>query len=273
MKSILKNQSPFLIVLALLAFMALFILMPTEAILGKLTNDEFKLRYIQLFLKMGLLFLLGYGLIRMLKIKTLAGLSREFPWRFKYLNLIPIYLMILGLLGVISKDFSSIDISNLFLLLFACLAVGYAEEYIFRGVLQPLFLKKYGLRKNGVFTSILLTSLFFGAFHLLNLTKTEYATAQVLIQVVYAAFIGFFFGVLVLKTNKLIPVAITHALINFFFLLVFLPGLKPVQDVADDSVSIAPIIITLPLFIIGLLIYRKLDKKAIIQKIETTNSL
>ncbi|NNL01144.1 MAG: CPBP family intramembrane metalloprotease, partial [Eudoraea sp.] len=146
--------------------------------------------------------------------------------------------------------------------------VGYAEEYIFRGLLQSLFLKKYGLRKNGVFASILLSSLFFGALHLLNLTKPEYPTAQVLIQVVYATFIGFFFGVVMLKTNKLIPVAITHALINFFFLLVFLPGLKPVQDVVDDSVSIGPIIITLPLFIIGLLIYRKLDKKEIIEKIE-----
>lgn len=268
MKNILKNQSPFLIVIALLAFMVLFILMPTEAILSKLTNDDFKLRYIQLFVKMGLLFLLGYGLIRMLKINTLAGLSGEFPWRFKYLNLIPIYLIILGLLGVISKDFSSINISNLLLLFFACLAVGYGEEYIFRGVLQPLFLKKYGLRKNGVFTSIFLTSLFFGAFHLLNLTKTEYATAQVLIQVVYATFIGFFFGVLVLKTNKLIPLAITHGLINFFFLLASLPGLKSAQDVADDSVSIAPIILTLPLLIIGLLIYRNLDKKEIIKKLE-----
>lgn len=272
MKNIIKNQSPFVIVIALLAFMSLFILMPTEAILGKLTNDDFKLEFIQLFFKMALLFLLGYGLIRMLKIKTLAGLSREFPWRFKYLNLIPVYLFIIGLLSVISKDFSLIDISNLLLLLFACLAVGFAEEYIFRGLFQPLFLKKYGLRKNGIFTSILLTSLFFGAFHLLNLTKND-NTAQVLIQVIYATFIGFFFGVVVLKTNKLIPVAITHALIDFFFLLSFLPGIKVSQEVLDDSVSIAPIIITLPLFIIGLFIYRKLDKKAIIQKLETTRSL
>lgn len=90
-------------------------------------------------------------------------------------------------------------------------------------------------------------------------------------QVVFAIFIGFFFGVLVLKTNKLVPVAITHALINFSFSLAFLPSLKPMQDDVVDTLSIAPVIVTLPLFIIGLLIYKKLDKIEIIEKLKIEN--
>ena len=148
--------------------------------------------------------------------------------------------------------------------------VGFAEEYLFRGFLQPIFLKKYGTRKNGIFLSILFASLFFGFFHLINLANND-NVGQVLVQVVFATFIGFFFGVLLLKTNKLIPIAITHGLINFFFSLALLPGIKTLQDEATDEVSIAPIILFLPLFIIGLLIYKKLDKKEIIEKLEIEN--
>jgi membrane protease YdiL (CAAX protease family) len=262
----IKNQSPFIITLAVLAVIALIMLMPTQAIFNKIFNDDFTLEYVDRTFKMGLIFLIGFRFIKMLKIQTLAGLSRHFHWRFSYLNLIPAYLIIIALLGLSAQDLSTIAPTNLMLLLLGCLMVGFAEEYMFRGLLQPLFLKKYGSRKNGIFISILLTSVFFGVFHLLNLVKND-NVGQVLIQVVFAMFIGFFFGVLVLKTNKLLPVAITHGLINFFFSLAFLPGLKTGQDDVVDTVSFAPIILTLPLFIIGLLIYKKLDKKEIIKKI------
>lgn len=266
----IKNQSPFVITIVMLAVIALIMLMPTEVILNKVFNDDFKLEYVGLAFKMGLLFLIAYSFIRILKTQTLAGLSRQFPWRFKYLNLIPVYLFIIGILGIYSRDFSQIALTNLMLLLFAQLMVGFAEEFIFRGLLQPLFLKKYGSRKNGIFMSILLTSVFFGVFHLINLAKND-NVGQVLVQVVFAMFIGFFFGVLVLKTNKLIPIAITHGLINFFFSLTFLPGLNTVQEEAADTVSFAPIILFLPLFIIGLFIYRKLNKKEIIEKLDIEN--
>ena len=266
----IKNQSPFVLTIALLCVIALIILMPTEAMFSKVSSDDFKLEYVDRTFKMGLLFLIGYSFIRMLKVQTLAGLSKRFLWRFRYLNFVPAYLIIIALLGLSTQDLSAIAPINLMLLLIGCLMVGFAEEYLFRGLLQPLFLKKYGLRKNGIFMSILLTSFFFGVFHLLNLVKND-NVGQVLVQVVFAIFIGFFFGVLVLKTNKLVPVAITHALINFSFSLAFLPSLKPMQDDFDETVSLAPIILTLPLLIIGLFIYKKLDEKEIIEKMEIEN--
>ena len=228
-------------------------LLPLDALLSNVLKNDFKSEYVQLIFKMGLVFLLSYGLIRILKVHPIAGLSRQFPWRFQYLNLIPVYLFVIGVLSVLSRNLSLIAFTNLILLLIACLMVGFAEEYLFRGVLQALFLKKYGLRKNGVFISILLTSLLFGFFHLLNLTKGD-QVGQVLVQVTFATFIGFFFGVVLLKTNKLIPIAITHGLINFFFSLAVLPGIKTPELDTANTVSIAPIILFLPLFIIGLLV-------------------
>ncbi len=266
----IKNQSPFVIAISILGVIAIIMLAPTEAMFSKVINDDFELEYVDLIFKMGLIFFVGYSFIRMLKTQMLGGLTRQFPWRFKYLNLIPVYLFIIGLLSIYSRDFSQIAPTNILLLLFACLMVGFAEEYLFRGLLQPLFLRKYAARKNGVFLSILLASVFFGAFHLLNLARND-SVGQVLVQVVFALFIGFFFGVLLLKTNKLIPIAITHGLINFFFSLAFLPGIKTLQDEAAETVSFAPIILFLPLFIIGLLIYKKLNKKEIIEKLEIEN--
>ena len=262
----IENKSPFIITVMMLAVIGLIMLLPTEAMLSKVMHDDFKSEYADLFLKMALLFLIGYRLIRTYKFQPLAGLSKQYPWRYKYLNLIPIYLFILGLLSVSSEDFSQVSLFNLLLLLAACLMVGFAEEYLFRGFLQTLFLKKYGSRKNGIFLSIFFSSVFFGLFHLLNLAKND-NVGQVLVQVVFAFFIGFFFGALLLKTNKLIPIAITHGLINFFFSLAILPGIKTMEDAADETVSIAPIILFLPLFIIGILIFRKLDREEIIEKL------
>lgn len=266
----IKNQSPYLIGIAMLAVIASVMLIPTEVLFAKVFNDNFVLEYLSVTIKMGLLFLIAYGFIRKLKIQTLAGLSKQFAWKYKYLNLIPVYLFTIGLLSIFPLNFSQIAPTNLMLLLLACLMVGFAEEYMFRGLLQPLFLKKYGSCKKGVFLSILLSSLFFGIFHLVNLTKND-NTGQVMVQVVFATFIGFFFGALLLKTNKLIPIAITHGLINFFFSLAFLPGLKTSEVESTEAVSIAPIILFLPLFIIGLFIYKNLDQTKFIKKLEIEN--
>ncbi|NQZ78785.1 MAG: hypothetical protein HRT61_22120, partial [Ekhidna sp.] len=70
------------------------------------------------------------------------------------------------------------------------------------------------------------------------------------------------------KTNKLFPIAITHGLTNFFFSLALLPGIKEPENTASETVSLAPIILFLPLLIAGVLIFRKLDRKEILEKID-----
>jgi membrane protease YdiL (CAAX protease family) len=231
--------------------------------------SDFYSEYVGLTIKMTFIFIISYRIIKRIKIKRITGLSSKDDWKFKYLNSIPLYLIIIGVLNIISRDLTQIHIGNILLLLFACLTVGFAEEFLFRGLLQSLFLKKYILHKNGVFISVIIPAIIFGLFHLVNLTYNDNVFA-VLIQVVFAMFIGFFFGVIVLKTNKIIPVAITHGLINFFFSLVFLPGIKTIEDTVSlegTETSIAPIILALPLFITGLVIVRKIKKEDVMNKL------
>jgi hypothetical protein len=145
---------------------------------------------------------------------------------------------------------------------------------VFRGYLQPVFLKKYISRKNGIFLGVLFPAIFFGASHLLNLTVND-NVPQVIGQSIYAIFIGFFFGVVLVKTNKLIPLAITHGLINFFFLFGSLPSLNsktepPVAMTLLEQIisAAAPLLIFIPLFIIGLILLRKMTKDDVQKKIK-----
>lgn len=264
----MKNISPFLFTMIALTAISVIMLLPIDAILIKMSLSGFHLEYVGLTIKMALIFILSYGVLKKMNLESISGLSSRDTWQFKYLNSIPIYLMILGVFSIISKDVTQIHLGNVVLLLFACLTVGFAEEFLFRGLLQSLFLKKYHAHKYGILISTLISAVVFGLFHLINLTKND-DVLSVLIQVVFAMFIGFFFGVLVLKTNKLIPIAITHGLINFFFSLAFLPGIAVMEE---SQGSIAPIFLTLPLLISGLLVVKKINKEDIIRKIEESKA-
>jgi membrane protease YdiL (CAAX protease family) len=262
----IKTISPFLFTAIMLFVIGLVFIIPLESLLLKYSVSSFQSEYFTLLARMSVLMLLGYSLIKKLNLTVIAGLSLNYTWKFKYLNIFPVYIILLGLVSVISADLTKIELPNLILLLLSCLAVGFAEELLFRGVLQSLFLKKYINQKSGIFLGTFIPAVAFGLFHLINILKNG-PLLPVLIQVVFATFIGFFFGVLLLKTNKLIPIAITHALINFSFSLQNLPNLQSEVTPETTDVSIAPLIIFLPLFIVALFLLKKIDKTEVQEKL------
>ena len=102
-------------------------------------------------------------------------------------------------------------------------------------------------------------------------------TSSEISQLLYAIFFGVFFGALLLKTNKLIPLAIVHGLIDFVFGFdsLFKNDLTKTNidvDILSDIINaIVSSILVLPLFIIGFLIIRKIDKTRIMKKITLSN--
>ncbi len=273
----IQKLNPFLSGILILGVIAIIMLIPLDEAIKELSFSSFQIEYVVLAVKMLSIFLISLVLIKKINEGALSGISSKYKWSFKYINLIPFYLFLLGILGFISKDLSAINFFNLLLLLVACLLVGFAEEFVFRGYLQPIFMKKYISHKNGVFLGILFPALFFGASHLLNLTVND-NIPQVIGQSVYAILIGFFFGVALIKTNKLLPIAITHGLINFFFLFGSLPSLNNTEDYSTSTVGMTlteqilsaamPILIFLPLFVIGLVLLRKINKEDVQNKIQ-----
>jgi hypothetical protein len=269
----INKINPFVSGIAMLMVISIIMLLPLDKLITEQDFSGFQVEYVILAIKMFLIFLISLLLIKKLNEKALSGVSLKYKWTFKYLNVIPFYLFLLGILGFINKDLSSIDFNNVALLLIACQLVGFAEEFVFRGYLQPVFLKKYISHDKGVFLGVLFPAIFFGASHLLNLTVND-NVPQVIGQSIYAIFIGFFFGVVLLKTNKLIPLAITHGLINFFFLFALLPSLNNIREPAvamtlpEQIISATvPLLIFIPLFVIGLVLLRKITTEDVQKKI------
>lgn len=265
----IADISPFILGLLTIGIVGLVILIPLDQVITDKHFTPFQIEYFILGAKMGLLLILSMITVKKLSNQALSGLSSSEKWSSKYLNIIPGYLFVIGVFSFIGQDLSQINSTNLLLLFFSCLTVGFAEEFIFRGILQPVFIKKFIGQKNGLFLGVLFPSLFFGLMHLFNLGNNE-NIPQVIGQVFYAIFIGFFFGVLVLKTNKLIPLAITHGLVNFFFSINQLPGIKRIEEEMSDasmSSALGPILIFLPLFIIALIVLRKIKKEDVEHKL------
>ena len=84
------------------------------------------------------------------------------------------------------------------------------EEVSWRGVMLVLFMKKYSEKR-----SILITALGFGFFHLINLVDGVEPNF-VLRQVIFSSALGFFYGILVLRSNSLMPAMLFHFLVNMF---------------------------------------------------------
>ena len=90
------------------------------------------------------------------------------------------------------------------------LLVGVAEEIVFRGFLFN------GMKKTGSLTvAIVVSAVTFGMGHIVNLL-TGHATAETLVQMVFAVAWGFLLTFAYLKGGSLLPCIVIHGLIDAF---------------------------------------------------------
>lgn len=85
--------------------------------------------------------------------------------------------------------------------------IGFIEEIIFRGFLFKM------MAKNNVKSAILVSAITFGIGHIVNLLNGA-DVIPTLLQVCYAASIGYLFVIIFYRSNSLLPCIITHALVN-----------------------------------------------------------
>jgi len=272
MKPAIKN--PFVITAITLILFLGILKLPLDILLDNFDLSSQQSNNISKLVKNLVILILAIFAIKKLKIVKLSGLSQQMKLQNKFLILIPLYLVIIGVFSLLGTDLSSISAIDFILLSLTMLSVGFVEEFIFRGILQSVFLKKYAHRKNGILIGIILPAALFGALHLLSLKMSNIPAS--IGQVVYAFFIGATFGAILLKTNKLIPLAIIHGLINIVF---------SINKLLDDSVvvgeieqqdigqSIGSMLMVLPLFIVGLFIIRKISIGSIQEKIVLSNKI
>lgn len=95
------------------------------------------------------------------------------------------------------------------LYILAMLCVGFLEEVIFRGLLFE------AMRKDNIKAAIIVSSVTFGAGHIINLINGSGADLLPnLLQVVYATAAGFMFVMMYYKSKSLIACIIAHGVFN-----------------------------------------------------------
>lgn len=146
-------------------------------------------------------FLKKHGLLRE------YGLCRSESTPKEMLFHLPIILMLTANLWYgISLN---LGITETVLYILTMLCVGFLEEVIFRGLLFNT------MKKDGLKTAIIVSSITFGIGHIINLFNGSGAELiPNLLQVVYATAAGFMFVMMYLKSNSLIVCITAHGIFN-----------------------------------------------------------
>lgn len=148
------------------------------------------------------------AVIRLLGIQKELGMTRWLQNGRALLWLLPMWVLSTGnLWGGVSLRYDAIT-SVMAVLSF--LLVGVAEEIIFRGFLFN------GMKKTGrLAVAIVVSAITFGMGHMVNLL-TGHATAETLVQMIFAVAWGFLFTFAYLKGGSLLPCIAIHGLIDAF---------------------------------------------------------
>ena len=99
-----------------------------------------------------------------------------------------------------------------------CLCVGFFEECIFRGIVFGVIASYFANDKKGFLKTYVVSSIVFGAVHLLNIFAGANPGAT-LLQVGYSTLTGGLFAFAFIKTKNVLFAAFTHAVYNFCGLL------------------------------------------------------
>ena len=138
------------------------------------------------------------------KLGNYFGLTK-FPNPKKFLYFVPlIILMSINLWGGLRIENS---VSEIIFYMISMIFVGFLEEIIFRGFLFKM------MAKDNLKSAIIVTSLTFGAGHIINLLNGS-SFIPTLIQIIYATATGYLFAVILVKGKSLWPCVITHSVVN-----------------------------------------------------------
>lgn len=140
-------------------------------------------------------------------------------------------------------------------LLLNTLLVGMSEELMFRGVLFSAL--RTSLR---IWPAIILTSMAFGAVHLLNVFITGDLPGAAL-QALSAGLSSLIFFAIMLRTGSIIPAIIYHMLWDFSTFLIVWGDAGATSDVHPEGVALlVPLLLTLPNVAVALFLLRKVGK-------------
>ncbi len=204
------------IIFWLLVFTFLFLLFkkPVEYFLNYIHYNEIKNDLIADCISRIFLFIFILGAIKKLDLFT----NLTF-YRLRIEDPLALLVPLILIASVIYSKFdfyNSVSIDVLLLFFTYCLLTGFIEEFLFRGIIFPLFIKANITKKNVIYSSMFYSSMLFGLMHYMNFIS-EPMFDLVTSQVIFAFCIGCCFVGILLRVGSIFPMGIVHGLFNFGF--------------------------------------------------------
>lgn len=130
-----------------------------------------------------------------------------------------------------------------------CVAIGIAEEAVFRGLLLSGLLGFRGNSRKGIFAVVVVTSIVFGIAHI-DWAGLDYADplslVQALLKVLQTGTYGFFLAALTIKSKSVLGPAFIHGLDDFVLMvpsMVLLNGSMDVEYISTGEEAVATIVL------------------------------
>lgn len=139
------------------------------------------------------------------------------------------------------------------------LAIGFAEEVLYRGIICESINRRYGNTGIGAVLALLSSSVIFGLAHFSNIFAGQ-TVDDTVNQVISTMFVGFIFGVIYLKRRNIFAVALIHALYDLAAM--YLSGIYNIGSILDSSapaeeiVTIKDIVLSNSIYlIVGIILF------------------
>jgi membrane protease YdiL (CAAX protease family) len=258
----LKNlalQRPLLFSLLALILGSLLTEIPLRDLLAPYTGLQVA-HYLTIILEQGLTGLLFFGLLVRFNWLEIAGFTPLKQWKALWLGW---PLVLFALINI--EEGIVIDSSRPLLIvlhLLTALSTGWVEEVLCRGVVVTTLLQKWGRSRKGIYLSVLISSALFGAVHLVNFLAGRQPLLNTATQITFAIFFGVIFAACLLRNRTLWPMILLHAAVDWAATLGEIAvggGLRlSIPPISLESAALS-ILITLPLFLYGLFILRKVE--------------
>ena len=204
------------------------------------------------------------------KLDYTEALSFGFSWNWRVITLVwPAAVLIFFNMPydlILSGNYNP-DVSLILPLILRFTGVGLIEEVFFRGLILSVLLSVWGFSKKGIYRSVIVSSIFFGLVHLVNLMnmlKGKDVMLETLSQVFYSTFLGIFFAAIHLRTKNLWLAVIIHSLFDIadgLYAIVIKTGGVSSMTGTSTGISIMDAVLNpllaIPFALFGLFILRK----------------
>lgn len=158
----------------------------------------------------GLLIAFVVWAISRYRLQQLSGIGRVIPAE-AHLAIYPLAIILLLGSGNI-MELRTVPGLEVALFFIAAMAIGFSEEFAFRGLIQAYLVRDMRSRQ-----AVFIAAFLFGIVHYMNLFKYPGSVIAISKQVLFATAIGVYFGALVLRTGSLWLTSLIHGLIDFVF--------------------------------------------------------